>query len=184
MVTHLIMLLSLHAGCVAVDVVNAFGPSFISGVIYLGGAVLSRALHRICIHPVMAALAPRLISDDGNVIVGAAEPFVDSCVANPAADFTFAEKLIWMGGYTKQSRLARIQTIARKQDETRWRAESNDIPVLVIQGTEDLHCLYDTMIGIVKEVYADVDVQIMQGVGHAPHFERAKESNALILNFV
>lgn len=131
----------------------------------------------------MVALTPSLISEDGGVIVGAAEPFVDSCVANPSKDFTFAEKLMWMGGYAKQSRLARIQTIDRKQDETRWRAVSKGIPVLVVQGTEDLHCLYDTMIGIVKEVYADVDVKIMEGVGHAPHFERAKESSGFILDF-
>lgn len=66
----------------------------------------------------------------------------------------------------------------------RSQAEARTLPVLIAQDTEDTHCLYETMIGQVKAVYGDVEVQLLEGVGRAPQFERQRETNRHILTYI
>ena len=164
-------------GCIAVDVVTAYGPDYISGIIYVGGSVLALNYHPPCKHPLMDELWPvisSLSSDDMSV---GAEAFVDSCVKTP---LPFDVKLLWMGGFIMQPRAARYWSIRRTQDHTVWEATARRVPVLIVQGKEDVHCLYENMIGIARRIYDDVAVTLMDGVGHSPHFENAAETNSCI----
>ena len=167
----------MSAGSIVVDVVTAYGPDFISGVIYIGGSILALHYHPLCRHPVMTSLFPIITSRTSDDLSAGAEEFVDSCVKEP---LPFDVKLLWMGGYIMQPRAARYWSIRRTQDHTVWEATVRRVPVLIVQGKEDVHCLYENMIGIARRIYDDVSVTLMDGVGHSPHFENATETNRCI----
>ncbi|OBZ72092.1 hypothetical protein A0H81_07865 [Grifola frondosa] len=144
-------------GCVPVDVVQAYGPEFISGVLYVGGGVLSRNFHPLCMHPIIKAIVPSIRSLDATASSKGAADFVDSCVAEP---LPFGVKLQWMGGYTMQTPQARVLSLGRVQDKHGGRGKRADCR----PGTEDLHCVSEVMIALAKEVYKKVDVKMLPGV--------------------
>lgn len=168
-------------GCIVVDIVTAYGADSIAGVIYVGGAIVALHYNPPCVHPVIKDLFPIFISQVADDMTSGAELFVDSCVKEP---LPFEVKLLWMGGFIAQPVAARLWNVTRKQDPTKWEHSARQLPVLVVQGKEDLHCLYEPMIGIAKRVYEDVEVKLMDGVGHSPHFERAEETNRCITDWV
>ena len=159
------------------DVVTAFGLDYLSGIVYVGGPIV--ALHYLpqFRHPVMNELFPIITSLTSDDLSDGGERFVDSCVARP---LSFEEKLSFMGGFLMQPRAARYWSIKRNQDHTVWEATARPLPVIIIQGEEDLHCVYDVMIGIARRVYDRVEVKMMSGIGHSPHIENAEETNRAI----
>ncbi|OSX57745.1 hypothetical protein POSPLADRAFT_1036779 [Postia placenta MAD-698-R-SB12] len=170
-------------GCIPVDIVHYFGPKSISGVIYIGGALLSLNLSAQCRHPLFKPLVPLICSSDAQVAAKSAVPFVDSCVADPAA-LSYSTKLSLVGGFGLQPPIIRYFSLNREQDDSRWREQARHIPVVIIQGTEDTHCMYEVMIGLAKSIYDQVEVHLMHGVGHSPHIERPQDANRHILAFV
>ncbi|EMD34075.1 hypothetical protein CERSUDRAFT_159511 [Gelatoporia subvermispora B] len=171
-------------GCIPVDVVHYFGTDYISGVIYLGGGVLSRKWHPMCTHPVMRGMMPSLRSLDSTVASNISTHFIESCVANPPVDLPFPVLAQCLGGFVLQPPLVRRLTLDRQQDQSKWEKEAHVLPCLIIQGTVDSHCLYKIMIRKAREVYDDVDVMLMEGIGHAPHLEKTKDTNRFILDWV
>lgn len=176
-------LLKRGSGCIPVDIVHYFGPESISGIIYIGGALLSLNLSAQCRHPLFKPLVPLICSSDAQVAAKSAVPFVDSCVADPAA-LSYSTKLSLVGGFGLQPPIIRYFSLNREQDDSRWREQARHIPVVIIQGTEDTHCMYEVMIGLAKSIYDQVEVHLMHGVGHSPHIERPQEANRHILAFV
>ncbi|RPD75139.1 alpha/beta-hydrolase [Lentinus tigrinus ALCF2SS1-7] len=168
-------------GSIVVDVVTAYGPDYISGIIYVGGSILALHYHPVCRHPVMTSLFPVITSLTSDDLSAGAEEFVESCVKAP---LTFPAKLLFMGGFIMQPRAARYWSLKRSQDHAVWERTAGHLPVLIIQGKEDLHCLYETMIGIAKRIYDDVEVHLMNGVGHSPHFESPMETNRFIYDWL
>ncbi|KAI0636079.1 alpha/beta-hydrolase [Trametes polyzona] len=168
-------------GAIVVDVVTAFGADYLSGIIYVGGSIVALHYHSVCRHPVMTALFPRITSHASDDLSESAERFVESCVAAP---LSYEEKLSFMGGFLMQPRAARFWSIKRRQDHTVWERTARRIPVLVVQGTEDLHCLYETMTSIARRVYERVEVKMMHGIGHSPHFENPAETNGIVAAWV
>ncbi|KAH9902632.1 alpha/beta-hydrolase [Cubamyces lactineus] len=166
---------------IVVDVVTAFGPDYLSGIVYVGGPIV--ALHYLpqFRHPVMSELFPIITSLTSDDLSDGGERFVDSCVARP---LSFEEKLSFMGGFLMQPRAARYWSIKRTQDHTVWEAMARRLPVLIVQGDEDLHCVYDVMIGIANRVYDEVEVKMMSGIGHSPHIENPEETNRAIETWV
>ncbi|KAI0775060.1 alpha/beta-hydrolase [Trametes elegans] len=164
-------------GTIAVDVVTAFGVDYLSGIIYVGGSILALHYHVPCRHPVMTALFPLITSPASDDLSENGAKFVDSCVAAP---LSVEEKLSFLGGFLLNPRTARYWSIRRVQDHTVWERTARPLPVLIVQGTEDLHCLYETMIAIARRVYDDVEVKMMPGIGHSPHYESPEETNRAI----
>lgn len=165
------------------DIVRYYGPDYIAGIIYDGGAILSIRLSGECRHPSLLSLIPRVCSHDAQVAAKSAIPFVDSCFADPTS-LTFETKMAFTGGFGMQPPIVRHYSLTREQDDRVWRERARGIPVLIVQGTEDTHCLYERMIALAKEVYADVEVKLVKGVGHSPHVEAPQETNRSILAFV
>ncbi|KAI0663789.1 alpha/beta-hydrolase [Cubamyces menziesii] len=162
---------------IVVDVVTAFGPDYLSGIVYVGGPIV--ALHYLpqFRHPVMNELFPIITSLTSDDLSDGGERFVDSCVARP---LSFEEKLSFMGGFLMQPRAARYWSIKRNQDHTVWEATARPLPVIIIQGEEDQHCLYDVMIDIALRVYDEVEVTMMPDIGHSPHIENPEQTNRTI----
>ena len=150
-------------------------------MIYIGGSILALHYHPLCRHPVMTSLFPIITSRTSDDLTAGAEEFVDSCVKAP---LTFPAKLLFMGGFIMQPRAARYWSLRRTQEHAVWERTARRIPVLIIQGKDDQHCLYETMIAIAKRIYDDVEVRLMDGVGHSPHFESPMEANRFIYEWV
>ncbi|RPD61056.1 alpha/beta-hydrolase [Lentinus tigrinus ALCF2SS1-6] len=164
-------------GTIAVDVIAAYGPEYLSGLLYIGGGVLSTSHIETCIQPSLGALIPTLLSDSSDDMTAAAEGFVDSAVGTP---LPYSIKLQWMGGFIAQPRATRNLHISRLQPHEVWQAKAKAVPVLIINGKEDQHCVYENMIAIARTVYDDIEVKLLDGVGHSPHFESPAEVNALV----
>ncbi|KAI0648966.1 alpha/beta-hydrolase [Trametes meyenii] len=168
-------------GAIVVDVVTAYGVNYLSGVIYIGGSIVALHYHGPCRHPHITEVFPTTVSFTSDDLSEGAERFVDSCFAKT---LTYEERLSFMGGFIMQPRSARFWSIKRTQDHTVWEREARPLPVLIVQGTEDLHCLYETMTSIARRVYDDVEVKIMPGIGHTPHYENTVETNRIIVDWV
>lgn len=165
------------------DIVRYYGPDYIAGIIYNGGAILSIKLSGECRHPSMLSLIPRVCSPDAQVAAKSAIPFIDSCFADPSS-LSFETKMALVGGFGMQPPVVRHYSLKREQDDRVWRERARGIPVLIVQGTEDTHCLYERMIARAKEIYEDVEVKLVKGVGHAPHVEAPQETNRSVLAFI
>ena len=128
--------------------------------------------------PSLMPLIAAITSERAQDMAAAASAFVDSCTAQP---LPYAMKLQWMGGFVSQSRAARVHSIERPQDASpEWEQRAKGVPVLVVQGAEDQHRDWEGMRALIERVYADVEVCMLDGVGHAPHFEAPEETNRAI----
>lgn len=97
-------MLIFSTGSVVVDVVTAYGPSFLSGVLYIGGGILSLTkYHPLCAPPLIGDLIPLFFSANSDDVSSAAEKFVDSCTA-PGRPLPFSERLKWLGAFVLQPR--------------------------------------------------------------------------------
>ncbi|KAI0368761.1 alpha/beta-hydrolase [Pilatotrama ljubarskyi] len=165
---------------VVVDVVAAYGSSFLSGALYVGGGVLSlQKYHPQCFTPFIAGMMSFLASTDPDDVSRAAEMFVDSLTA-PGEQLSYHQKLEWMGGFVAQPNSVRALSVTRIQPYEVWEQQARSLPVLIVQGTEDQHCLYENMIRLAKEVYENVEVKLLDGVGHSPAVERPVATNRYI----
>ncbi|KAI0925739.1 hypothetical protein AcW1_008092 [Taiwanofungus camphoratus] len=118
------------------------------------------------------------------VVAKVAPPWINSCVANPSVVLPWPTKLQWIAGLGIQPPQIRSWTMNREQDHTRWLAEAKKWPILIVQGTEDSHCSDEVLVRQARQVFEDVNVHMMDGFGHSPHFERPPETNQLILAFI
>jgi len=168
---------------IPVDIVRYYGPEYIAGIIYNGGAVLSLKLNEECWHPSFLALIPLICSPDAQVAAKLAVPFVESCFADPAS-LSFEAKMGLVGGFGMQPPIIRHYSLTREQDDSLWRETARRITVLIVQGTEDMHYLYERMTAQANEIFVDVDVKLIQGVGHAPQAEAPEETNRYLLAFI
>ncbi|EIW57297.1 alpha/beta-hydrolase [Trametes versicolor FP-101664 SS1] len=167
-------------GSVVVDVVAAYGPSFLSGVLYIGGGILSLTkYHPLCAPPLIGDLIPLFFSANSDDVSSAAEKFVDSCAA-PGKPLPFSERLKWLGAFVLQPRTVRCNHLSRTQPYEVWEQQARDLPVLIVQGTADQHCLYENMIRLARSVYREVEVKIIDGCGHSPAVEYGAETNIYI----
>ncbi|KAH9918571.1 alpha/beta-hydrolase [Epithele typhae] len=165
-------------GAVVVDVVTAYGADYLAGIIYIGGPTV--ALQHPCLHPNFLAVIPQIMSPNADDTHRGAELFVDSCAKAP---LPYETKLEWMGAWVAQPRMSRHWSTQRKQDPAVWEASARGIPVVVIQGLEDAHCAIEETISLVRKVYADVEVHLLENVGHSPHVETPEVANKLMLEW-
>ena len=159
---------------------TAYGASYLSGVIYVGGSLPALHYHPTLMHDALQVLAPQVLSEHANDMAAASAAFVDSCVRVP---LPYEVRLQWMGGFVAQPLASRLHSVGRAQDHTVWEATARALPVLVVQGMEDQHIVHERMVPIVRRVYDDVEVHLLEDVGHSPHFERPEETNRFILEW-
>jgi pimeloyl-ACP methyl ester carboxylesterase len=74
----------------------------------------------------------------------------------------------------------------RTQDERALLAAAKDkLPFLVLQGDADKHILWENLEKFMgTDAFGQSRFVRMEGVGHAPFFERPREVNGTILEFV
>ncbi|KAK7677748.1 hypothetical protein QCA50_019300 [Cerrena zonata] len=145
--------------------------------------MITRSLHHDYIHDYMKENLPRFQQSSAEIQSQAAIDFAESCVADPKS-LPFETKMKWVGGYAMQSPLVRRNVISRTQKTERWEKEIQNVPVQIIQGEVDNHSVTDKMIPIARKYFLKLELHILKGCGHAPCFERAEETNRLMLEFV
>ncbi|KZT10020.1 alpha/beta-hydrolase [Laetiporus sulphureus 93-53] len=169
---------------IAVDIAEYLGPEYLSGVIYCGGPTLSLSLCTVTIPSSWMPFMSYVTSSDGNVAARFASRFVESCIFDHERLLPWPIKLQWMAGFGIQPPVVRQLSTGREQQEGRWKREAHGWPVMLIHGTEDEHCIPEVVIAQAKEIYDNVEVHLLERVGHSPHFERPMEVNALIVAFM
>ncbi|CCM00083.1 uncharacterized protein FIBRA_02110 [Fibroporia radiculosa] len=168
----------------AADVAAYYGLDYLSGQVLLGGPMITLSLGMQACTAELMALAPSVLSTDASITREVAVAYVDGCVGDPAVDLSWETKLQWMGGFVCVPPSVRGYYLQREQDATRYLAEAKEWPVLVIQGTEDKHTRADMVAKQAKETFNKLDIHIMKGVGHAPHWERPDEFKRFVLDYV
>ena len=156
----------------------AYGPSYVSGAIYVGGSLHALHYHPTLMHDALQLFAPRVLSEHASDMAAAAIAFVDSCVRGP---LPYPVRLQWIGGFLVQ----RLHSLGDAQDHTVgvWEATARPLPVLVVQGLGDQHVVHGRMVPIVRRVYDDVEVRLLENVRHSPHFESPEETSRFILEW-
>lgn len=164
-----------------VDIVAAYGAEALSGVLYVGGGALAiQKYYPQCASPFLGEnLVPLVLSTDADDISRGAEAFVDTCIA-PSYSLSYRERLQWLGAFVSQPRTVRFNSASRVQPYALWEQRARRLPVLIVQGTEDQHCLYENMIRLAKGVYDEVEVKLLEGCGHTPAVERGVETSAYV----
>ncbi|KAI0070033.1 alpha/beta-hydrolase [Panus rudis PR-1116 ss-1] len=173
-----------YGGLIPADVIDAYGADDIAGIVYAGGAALTLELHAQYVHPGMASLIPVMLDPSPDSLPNAARLFAESCVENPEETLPFDTKIKWMGGALMQTPTARAHAFARKQNPKRWEEEIKNIPVLIIQGELDRHAQTDMLISVAQKWIPKLNAVVLKGIGHAPVYENAVETNRLLLEFV
>ncbi|KAI0076344.1 alpha/beta-hydrolase [Panus rudis PR-1116 ss-1] len=173
-----------YGALIPVDVIDAYGADDIAGIIYAGGPMLTRYLHSQYIHPTIASLIPALLDPSPDALPTGARLFVESCVENPEETLPFDTKIKWIGGTLMQTPTARTHTVMRGQNTKRWEEEIKNIPALLIQGEADRHSQTEKLIPVAHQWVPKLDVVVLKGVGHAPAFENAVDTNRALLEFV
>ena len=72
----------------------------------------------------------------------------------------------------------------RSDASAEWERRVRDVPVLVVQGSEDQHRDWEAMRALLDKLYANLEVRMLDGVGHSPHVERPAETNRAISTWV
>ncbi|TCD70856.1 hypothetical protein EIP91_001164 [Steccherinum ochraceum] len=166
------------------DVAQVFGPDIIAGAIFSGGPVMTHEHHAQWIHSELKNNFPLFLDHDGDKLPHAADVFVDSCVKYPQRDLPYETRLKWLGGFLMQPPSVRGFTFKRAQKWDRWEKEFTRTPHLLIQGTDDKHSETVRLLPVARKALPDMEIKIIDDIGHAPAFEAAEQHNAYLLDFV
>ena len=141
--------------------------------------------HSQFIHTELKTNFPLFLETDGDRLPHAANVFVDSCIKYPARDLPYETRLKWLAGFFLQPPTIRGHTFRRVQKFDRWEKEAAHItPHLLIQGQDDKHSDTVKLLPIAKQVLPNMEVHIIDDIGHAPAYEATEEHNRLLLDFV
>ncbi|KAF8589016.1 alpha/beta-hydrolase [Ramaria rubella] len=169
---------------VAVDVCHTYGPSTLSGIIYMGAQpyLAPEMQAKVATDTVMGMIG-ELLTDNlagySKVIIR----FTDSCVADPAK-LDFATKMSWLGCVALQSLPVRQSIVMRVQDPTRLFQEgAKVIPLFIIHGALDLHCKGDVLIEEMKAIFVDFEAKVIPDAGHASFWDQPEIVREHFLRF-
>ncbi|TBU24034.1 alpha/beta-hydrolase [Dichomitus squalens] len=172
-------------GAIAVDVINAYGPTYLSGIIYCGGGAIHLEYGMSTTSAFLVGAFGTLMTESAQEMTAAASFFADSCVAPTSLPISYPLKLQMMGGFLAAPRHAKIQNFSRKQDASaEWERRVRNVPVFVVQGREDQHRNWEAMRALLERLYADLEIYMLDGVGHSPHLESPAETNKAIGTWV
>ncbi|TBU63049.1 alpha/beta-hydrolase [Dichomitus squalens] len=154
-------------GAIAVDVINAYGPTYLSGIIYCGGG----AIH---LEYGMSTTSAFLVGAFGTLMT-------DAYVAPNLLPTEIADD-----GRIPRSTTAREDSELEPQADAsaEWERRVRNVPVFVVQGREDQHRNWEAMRALLERLYADLEIYMLDGVGHSPHLESPAETNKAIGTWV
>ncbi|KAG7441821.1 alpha/beta-hydrolase [Guyanagaster necrorhizus] len=191
-----------QAVCAAFDVTK---PVIVSWS--LGGVVVPEILSRYGTHPVPVAghvmlnalpwiSMSREIAKPYNATIissirsphttefhNALKEFIGAFVA-PGNSVSFEDQCAWIGSAAGMNIAARTFSLSREQDETALLSVANELPILCIQGTEDVLVDVEKHEEFMKKHFGNnLDYRRLPGAGHAPFYEFPEVVNPMIIHF-
>lgn len=175
---------SLFLGTIATDLCAAYGPSILSGVIYLAGLPYIGDIQPKIGTTLVRQLVQGLTGSDVALVSSSAIGFVESVVVEPAK-LQFETKVAWLGCVALQPPSVRRYVIMRSQDPRRFLEEgTKQWPLLILHGTEDLQIQGESLIREMKAVFADCEEHLIPNAGHAVFWDQPERVRDEILGFV
>ncbi|EKM52165.1 uncharacterized protein PHACADRAFT_262673 [Phanerochaete carnosa HHB-10118-sp] len=175
---------------VILDILNHLPPGYIRGAVYSGGPALTRPLHNTFMSTwLQTTLPPLLGSSDATVVARATVEFLDGCFGHPRTDMTYEQRMRWLGEIMFAPPPTRVvyEAVTRERDTTHFLERMRDVPLLVLQGTEDMHVDVHKLKATFDELFSgkkDYEFVWMEGIGHCVAWEKAEEHDELIVRFM
>ncbi|KAK0220617.1 Alpha/Beta hydrolase protein [Armillaria fumosa] len=114
----------------------------------------------------------------------ALKDYISALVAK-GNSITFEDQCAWMGSIVGMNVAARTLSLKRTQDETALLSVASELPILCIQGAEDVLVDVEKHEKFMKEHFGgNLDYRRLPGAGHAPFYELPEVVNLNILQFV
>lgn len=177
-------------GLTIADVLTSPTPSpahRLAGVVYIGGPVPTRAFHFQYMTPFLGEALGPLLTESADVYTRAFPKFVDACLFEPAKTLRYEDKARWVGeaGMAPQVTRILIEKVSRSHDTTGWEDALRKLPMLVVQGREDMlvdgekckKAFTETFGGSFEWLWVDE-------TGHTPFWERPEIVEATLVPFV
>jgi len=172
-----------YGSTIVIDIVNNFGPSYLSGVIFVGALVYTDALHIVTPWQSLT-IADLLKHSDMATYPQAIDGYGKAFFANPES-ISDGTRQAWTDVMLTQSRPVLRHALRRRQDKDKfWNVRGLNIPLLVIHGREDRICDHDALVAEARSRFRNVEVESWVGVGHAPFLERVELFNETIVRWV
>ncbi|KAK0435277.1 alpha/beta-hydrolase [Armillaria borealis] len=172
-------------GVVVADVLSRYGtsPLPVAGYVILnGGPLISGAREAPTSHN--TTVISGLLSPHTTEFQNALKAFIDAFVA-PGNSITFEDKCAWMGSAAGMNTASRTFSLTRGQDETAIRSVADELPILCIQGTDDVLIDSEKHEELMKKHFGDnMDYRRLPGAGHAAFYELPEVVNPMIIQFV
>jgi pimeloyl-ACP methyl ester carboxylesterase len=166
-----------------VDVVNLFGPKYLSGVIYVGGLPYTNANHIVTASQKLAITALLKHGDHEGYLL-ALPDYIKHTFIDP--DLIPSEiHRAWSGTMALQPVAVLRRVLRREQDIGRyWEQAGPVLPLLIIHGQRDNVCDHDIAISEARSMFQKVDIESWPDTGHAPFLERSQLFNDVLLVWV
>ncbi|KAK0472283.1 Alpha/Beta hydrolase protein [Armillaria novae-zelandiae] len=174
-------------GLIVPDVLSRFGtsPLPMAGHIMFN-AIPCRSILPEIIKPYTVDVLPPLSSPHIVEYQDAMKKFVDAFVApNNLEMVSFEDRCTWLGNAMNMNIAARSFSLSRTQDERALLCVSKELPILCIQGTEDIMMELERHEEFMKQSFGDnLEYRRLPGAGHSPFYELPDVVNPMILQFV
>ncbi|KAK0490144.1 alpha/beta-hydrolase [Armillaria luteobubalina] len=172
-------------GVVVADVLSRYGtsPLPVAGYVILNGGPLISGTREVPSSHNTTVMSS-LLSPQTTEFQTALKAFINAFVA-PGKSITFEDQCAWIGSAMGMNAASRTFTLTRTQDETAIRSVANELPILCIQGTDDVLIDSKKHEELVKKHFGDnMDYQRLPGAGHACFYDLPEVVNPMITQFV
>ncbi|KAK0444626.1 alpha/beta-hydrolase [Desarmillaria tabescens] len=173
-------------GVVIPDVLSRYGasPLPVAGHVMLNAVAWISMLREIP-RPYNATVISSIRSPHTAEFQNGLKEFIGSAFVAPGNSISFEDQCAWMGSAVGMNTAALKFSLSRTQDETALLSVANELPILCIQGTEDVLVDVEKHESFMKKHFGDnLDYRRLPGAGHAPFYERPEDVSSYILQFV
>ncbi|EJD03372.1 alpha/beta-hydrolase [Fomitiporia mediterranea MF3/22] len=196
-------------GRIMADIASYLPPNTFLGVVCLAGSPYSNEQMRDTSTAAMKSLVQGLLTNTDVLAeqqaVVAANRLLFLRDPNPSSDFlrktaeaiangadfheenpdvSYATRCALVGMAMYMSPKDRFLAVSRQQDNTKIiELGRSGFPLLVIYGTHDAYISGEKMVDIVRPVFVNMKVKVIEGASHAPFLEKPNEVMKDILDF-
>ena len=175
------------AAILLLDILNVLPPSFLRGAVLVGAPSVTIPLHRTYATPWLGETLRAMLGPDAATASKAAIEFMDGCFARPQ-EVSYEDRVRTLGELAlvpHQTRLVYV-TAARQRDTSTFRERLKDVPILVIQGTEDKLIDVHKSKEVLDSFFSGQDYEWVwvEGAGHMPFWEGTAVHDEAVVKFV
>lgn len=173
-IAHSLHELKIELGTVIADITAHLPSTTLSGAVFLSALPYTTGMtQRVVSASVLEKVATFHRNDDVGRFVETKMPFIASCFARPD-QVPYELRCLWAGATLASTPVDLELAFNRSQDPAGLLKVARDgtLPLLVLHGDLDVIVDCKSLVRQVKAIpWRDVEVVILEGVGHAPFYE-------------